>query len=214
MADSDITIVGLQAIGGQGQIALSWAINDPNALRLPYLRFDKTEVRRSLAADMSSPISLGFATTAIVDLPVPRGERRYYQARALNASGQAGEWGAVATDREISGDVLVASPGYWKLPSGLILQWGFSAASDASGLAVATFAIPFPNDVFVAIGLTQNGLSVFPYTTVSVALNNLQLTYAIFFLSAVTRVSPYGVASNVIQEIVVGSRVWWIAIGY
>lgn len=139
MADSDITIVGLQAIGGVSQIVLSWAVNDPNINGLPYLRFQKAEVQYSLSADMSSPISLGYASTAMADVPVSRGETRYYQARAINLSDQTGEWSAVVSANEISGDVdIVGIAGFWRLPSGLTFEWG-NATTDGGGDGVATF---------------------------------------------------------------------------
>lgn len=139
MPDSDITIVGLQAIGGVSQIVLSWAFDDPNASGLPYLRFKNAEVQYSLSADMSSPVSLGFASTALADLPVPRGETRYYQARAINDSDQEGDWSSVVSANEISGDVdIVGNEGFWRLPSGLTFEWGH-ATTDGSGDGVATF---------------------------------------------------------------------------
>lgn len=151
MADSDIAIVGLQAIGGVSQIVLSWAVDDPNVSGLPYLRFDHAEVQYSLSADMSSPVSLGTAFTAFVDLPVSRGETRYYQVRAINQSDQEGEWSATASANEISGDVSVTAPdsGYWKLPNGLIFQWGIQ--SPDIGSDSISFLLPFPNAILTVV---------------------------------------------------------------
>jgi hypothetical protein len=205
VADSDITIVGLQAIGGVSQIVASWSFDDPNAGGLPYLRFKKAEVRYSLSASMSSPVSLGFASTAIVDLPVPRGEQRFYQARAIDQSDQEGEWCGIVPAREISGDVLIATNGYWKLPSGLILQWGLSQVSDLNGHASANFSIPFPHQCFVCVGVTTNNN---PAAVVSAGLEDLRSDFAVFRLTAVFDFSGF------VLDVSVGVPVWFIAVGY
>lgn len=205
MADSDIAIVGLQAIGGVSQIVISWSFDDPNASGLPYLRFKKAEVQYSHLADMSSPVSLGFASTALVDLPVPRGEYRYYRSRAIDQSDQAGEWSAVASAREISFDISIAQNGYWKLPNGLIFQWGLSSLSDVNGTAVATFPIQFPGGALIAVATTANNN---PGLVVSIGLQLLTSSYAEFRLTNVFE----GV--GLVLSAVSGAPCWWFAVGY
>lgn len=54
--------------------------------------------------------------------------------------------------------------GYQKLPSGLIIQWGYGL-SDTDGRE-NTFPITFPNDCFVIVGVTSNPTSNYPVATV------------------------------------------------
>lgn len=91
MADSDITIVGLQAVGGVNQILLSWAIDDPNADGLTYLRFDHADIYASDSADMSGEAKIGEASNAFVELPIAFEVTRYYQVVAIDRSDRSGE---------------------------------------------------------------------------------------------------------------------------
>lgn len=40
---------------------------------------------------------------------------------------------------------VLGDTGYQKLPSGMILQWGYTPASSSSAAVSSTFAVPFPN---------------------------------------------------------------------
>lgn len=65
-----------------------------------------------------------------------------------------GVWGLVggsAAMRSSGGDfgALLARPGYQKLPSGIILQWGTTPASSASAGVATTFQIAFPNACWI-----------------------------------------------------------------
>lgn len=94
MADSDITIVGLSAVGGVSQAVLQWAINDPNLNGLPALKFDHAEVWRGSTASMADAVRIDDdnAFTAFADLPLSSGVTWFYQVRAIDRSGRAGEW--------------------------------------------------------------------------------------------------------------------------
>ncbi|RQP29559.1 gp53-like domain-containing protein [Burkholderia ubonensis] len=55
----------------------------------------------------------------------------------------------------------LVSNGYAKLPSGLIIQWGYTAVSSASGSVYAAFPITFPNAVYgvtLGTGATAQGI--------------------------------------------------------
>lgn len=61
-----------------------------------------------------------------------------------------GVWGLVggsAAMRKSAGDfgAVMDRPGFQRLPSGLIIQWGASGASSSSGGVTTNFTYPFPN---------------------------------------------------------------------
>src|SRR6185295_9338135 len=119
MVASTIKIVGLRADGGTNQIVLSWAVDDPNLEGLPYLRYDHAEVWRADNAGMVGAVLLDNKSySAFADTPIERGQRFFYQARAVDRSGTAGDYSGVVDATEISGDVLLASNGYARFPNG------------------------------------------------------------------------------------------------
>lgn len=93
MATSAITIVELSANGQANQINIQWAVSDPHIGGLPYLQFDHAEVRYSSTVDMASPTTLNEnAQVSYSHLQVLPGAEYYYQVRAVDRSGQFGEW--------------------------------------------------------------------------------------------------------------------------
>lgn len=93
MAVSQITITDLEAVGVANQINLQWAVDDPHFNGLPYLQFDHAEVRYSATIGMESPTTLTEdAQFGFNHLQVLPGAAYYYQARAVDRSGQFGEW--------------------------------------------------------------------------------------------------------------------------
>ena len=79
-------------------------------------------------------------------------------------------------------NVSLASSGYQKLPSGLIIQWGISANVSDDQRITTTFPITFPNNCFVVVpasGASAVGRSSFAevhsisWTTSSVVFENL-----------------------------------------
>ena len=98
-------------------------------------------------------------------------------------SSTGGTWTAVGGSAQLGYSAAfgstIATPGYQKLPSGLIIQWGTSTAS-AAGSAV-TFPLTFPNSIFqITTGqggaagspvytgsLTTSGFNFFAATTAS-----------------------------------------------
>lgn len=194
MADSNISIVGLQATGGVNQIVLQWAVNDPNVNGLPYFRFDIAEIWASPASTMSGEAKIGEASTAFVHLPLSRGDKRYYRVRPRDLSGRLGDFTDVVNATEISGDVLLASNGYWKHPSGLYLQWGNASVT---GFANVPFPITFPNACFAIVAI--------PRTVVPLVIFN--------FLRGFNRVSfDYLCVNNSGGD--ASTSIQWLAVGY
>lgn len=63
-------------------------------------------------------------------------------------------WRRLLTDAEITGSK--ARPGYFKLPGGMIVQWG-AATITGDGLYQATFPIVFPNAIFIGNATAVSG---------------------------------------------------------
>lgn len=105
-----------------------------------------------------------------------------------------------------SSGASIAVNGYWKLPSGLIIQWGVSSGSNASGIASAGFAITFPTQCFLCVGNSSNNNTNY---VVSAQLNSLFTSFATFLLTAI-----YESGGTLHREVEVGATVYWIAIGY
>ncbi len=57
--------------------------------------------------------------------------------------------------RLLSGESSKASPGYQKLPGGLIIQWGAISSTSAGADAVITFPVAFPTAVLVTFPATD-----------------------------------------------------------
>lgn len=93
MATSAIAITDLVAVGAANQINLQWGVSDPHVGGLPYLQFDHAEVRYADDEAMTSPTTLTTAATFSYNhLQVLPGAAYYYQVRAVDKSGQFGEW--------------------------------------------------------------------------------------------------------------------------
>ena len=79
------------------------------------------------------------------------------------------------------GNQLLGTDGYQKLPGGLIIQWGRSVFSSATGSV--TFPIPFPSQLLFAIA-TDQGSSPIPPASSTWNSTNSSLTQAEFIFSA------------------------------
>ncbi len=103
--------------------------------------------------------------------------------------------GGLKSSNDFGSQLLL--PGYQKLPSGLIIQWGQSTSS-AGGYSSITFPVSFPtactNVVMTAASTTSNGLVPM--------YNSVTITGALFAVSSVSG-NTYGTAA-----------VAWMAIGY
>jgi hypothetical protein len=113
-----------------------------------------------------------------------------------------GVWGLIggsAAMRNSSGDfgASKASSGYQKLPSGLIIQWGTTAASSSSAGVAHTFATAFPSacvHVNLQVSASNSG-----YMASIETLSNTGFSFSMYS-STVTRAA--------------GITAYWVAIGY
>lgn len=106
MADSGITISGLAAVGGVGQVVLTWSITEASCL--PYLRLDKVEIWEATTNNRTAATKVGeIFGTQIARTGLARNVTRYYWVRARDVAGNVGEWyplsqtgGIAATTRD------------------------------------------------------------------------------------------------------------------
>lgn len=83
--------------------------------------------------------------------------RSCFNATSGSSERKFSAWQRLLTDAEITESK--ARPGYFKLPSGIIVQWGAVLNITADGTTSATLPIAFPNSAFVATATaTGSGL--------------------------------------------------------
>lgn len=99
------------------------------------------------------------------------------------------------------GKAQLATPGWQKLESGLIVQWG--GATTASGAANVTFPIAFPNGC-LGVNLSEAAASAWSATNLGVAGTHSRTTTG-FSIRSVTYNTSWTLASG---------TYFWIAIGY
>lgn len=132
MADSDITVNGLIAQGGVGQIALSWnPVTDPHTPGgLPSLQLATIEVWAASSNNRATATRIGESTgTGLVESGLDRAEQRFYWIRPRTKGGIYGEWHPVSgtlgvVGQEANNEYDLSTNGYYKFPRGLLLQWG------------------------------------------------------------------------------------------
>lgn len=91
MADSGITVSGLTATGGVGQIALGWSVTEASCL--PYLRLDKVEIWEATANNRDTAVKVAeIFGTQYVRTGLGKSVSRRYWIRARDTSGNLGEW--------------------------------------------------------------------------------------------------------------------------
>lgn len=105
-------------------------------------------------------------------------------------------WRRLLTDADITGSK--ARPGYFKLPGGMIVQWG-AATITGDGLYQATFPIAFPNAIFIGNATAVSGTA--SASGVVISISELQTNR----MTLITKNHP---GSD--QDI----NVHWLAIGY
>lgn len=169
MPDSEITVDGLVAQGGAGQVSLTWnSPVDEHTSRggLPYLQLSAIEIWASPINNRDEPSTVRIGeqpqANSFVHAGLNRGETFYYWIRPRDRSGQYGEWHpTLATDgvvgTESNSDVLFAQDGYWRNPAGLILQWGIASA-EADVSTTIDFPLVFPNQCF-SVHLTPTSMA-------------------------------------------------------
>jgi hypothetical protein len=94
----------------------------------------------------------------------------------------------------------LATNGYQKLPSGLIVQWGNTGATDSNGNVTVTFPIAFPNNCFAVNVTIAGGQSSNPCIAVAGAPSKNS-----FVVNAKTYASSWGPF--------VGAGGYWFAFG-
>jgi hypothetical protein len=111
-----------------------------------YLYFNSTTGTFSTGTPTSSSVAWSTLTGAPTTLS-GYGITDAINASALSAAISAQhttDTGLFATIASLNPGSLLASNGYQKLPSGLILQWGITASVANSAILTVTFPIPFP----------------------------------------------------------------------
>lgn len=167
MANSDITVSGLTAIDDVAGIKLQWTVNDPWPKEMHY-SLDAVEVWASATNNRASATKIGEGRTDFSHAGLSRGETRYYWCRARDKIVQGGpfygEWYPVSPTAgvqgtELSGDVSIGTSGYWKIPNGLIFQWGVNAFGNGGGglPTTVTFSTAFPNACIQVVASGQAG---------------------------------------------------------
>jgi hypothetical protein len=104
-----------------------------------------------------------------------------------------------------NGAAQIATPGYQKLPSGLIIQWG-QATCAAGTTSSTTFPIAFPNACLnvMASGFNASG-NTQAYVTVN-GRNSTVFTWSAFFAT--------GGSVPVLAATAASVQAWWVAIGF
>jgi hypothetical protein len=141
MAASDITCAALATISDTQGVKLKWTYSDPRSGALPNIALDAVEVWAASTNDRAGAAKVGEGIVDFLHAGLGRGDVRYYWVKARDKIGGYGAWypsGATSgvSGTEASGDVLLNATGYWKLPSGLILEWG-NATTNGSGVGIA-----------------------------------------------------------------------------
>ncbi len=165
MADSDITVGGLSAVGGVGQVALTWdqPIDPHSPGGLPYLQKGAVEVWAATSNNRASATLLNEVGNAnsFVNAGLSRGAQRWYWIRPRNVAGSYGEWHPVAENNGVLGtesnnNYSLGQNGYFRDTNGLLTQWGRIISNTAifddgsgsgsvahEGAAIGIFLIPF-----------------------------------------------------------------------
>jgi hypothetical protein len=208
MAASDITVAGLTATSDVKGNKLAWTYSDPRSGALPNIALDMVEVHASATNDRSVATKVGEGIMDFLHAGLNRGDVRYYWIKARDNIGGYGPWypssstgGVVGT--EVSGDVLIATNGYWKHPSGVIEQWGRGALA-GGGATTISFPLAFPNQCFQ---VTANPLLLSPGTTTILYAVGVE----IFNVNGVNLV-PNQVSGGVVTSPALTAL--WRAIGY
>lgn len=207
MADSNIVVSGLTAVGTSDQITLNWnAPYDPNFPGgLPYLQLDAVEIWGCDYNNRALSVLIGESRgTAFTDyLSDRRSEGRWYWVRARNRAGLYSEWNPVS---DVDGvyatqGVLVSQGGigYFTTPNGMSYQWGI-AVSNFDGYAEDYFSRPFSEVFHVSHSAADdNGNPVFVNVTSYTTLG------ATFYVSEI--------GTSGLPEPLVGYSVRWMAFG-
>ena len=132
---------------------------------------------------------------------IPVGVNKVFTRSCVNAQSESSErtfseWRRLLNDTEITESK--ARPGYFKLPGGMIVQWGAATIMN-DGLYQVTFPIAFPNAIFIGNATAVSGTA--SASGVVISINSPQTNR----MTLITKNHPGND-----QDI----NVHWLAIGY
>jgi hypothetical protein len=95
---------------------------------------------------------------------------------------------ALATMQKFADEfgALQQNTGWQKLPSGLIIQWGFSTPAGAGVIAAVTLPVAYPNAHLVAMGSSSNNVGYAGATKINtsqIGVFGSQATNNVFWMS-------------------------------
>lgn|SRR3990167_4173818 len=147
---SDITVSGLVITPGLGQVFAEWIYDDPNVGGLSYYQLEAVELWAATSNDRSLATKVEEGLVSAIHL-VSDGLARWYWIRARDRAGSYGAW----HPSSVTGGVASAATGsltangWWKLPPGIIFQWGSVEVTDSANI---TFPVAFPNSSLKVFG--------------------------------------------------------------
>ncbi|TAA50368.1 hypothetical protein [Shinella sp. JR1-6] len=165
MADSGITVSGLAATGGVGQIALGWSVTEASCL--PYLRLDKVEIWEATANDRGTAVKVAeIFGSQYVRTGLARSTSRRYWIRARDASGNFGEWfpasatagilGTTTSTPASANSLSEVSPDAGSVTSGNFSAIGITGSTITGSLIRTTTAT-----ARIELNSTQNALNIY-----------------------------------------------------
>lgn len=233
MADSNITVGGLVAVGGVGQITLTWdSPVDPHAFGgLPYLQQSSIEVWASASNNraVAGKIAEIGAVNSFIHTGINRGEQKWYWIRPRNIAGNHGEWHPVSPTGGVNGieatQAILSDNGLYTTPNGMVEQWGVISSYElllndpewqyhAGDMKRLIFPTAFDNAIvhFSAIGgpnLVDSGQGVLTPAPVMFCIRELTREYASFSALSYTEVP-----SSAFTSLPYGVPIRWRALGY
>lgn len=230
MADSDIIVGGLTAVGGIGHVALRWSqpIDTHTPGGLPYLQKSAVEVWAGPTNDRGAVTTVKIGeegdANGFLHSGLARGETHYYWIRARNRAGRYGEWHPLSqtgglVGAESNSQFLLSPTGYLINTNGLIEQWGYTTwgameipNQSQPKIRRLSFSIPFPNELFnfTPVGGPHSELNNQTLIPVPIlfSLDELTLSHASMF--AITIDGTYSHFISLSDS----APIRWRAIGY
>lgn len=152
MADSNITVTGLVAVGGISQITLDWQPpTDPHSPGgLPYLQLDAIEIYAASSNNRVASVKIGENSigTNYVHSGLSRAVQRWYWLRPRNKAGKFGDWHPVSSTAGVVGQeanktASLLTNGYFLNTNGLLQQWGSLTTNATTGIGSGSWPTPF-----------------------------------------------------------------------
>lgn len=129
-----------------------------------YEAFNDGFIRKCSPARFQQTLSLSLIGGQVLNAQVPVGAVNQYRSTILNDSALTGTPTAptqaagtnnttVATTQFANGSGSLTANGYWRMPGGLILQWGYATGS--TNEVPVVFPLTFPNAAFMCAPVTN-----------------------------------------------------------